>query len=342
MPYKPGFSGLPSFGSRRIQVLSAVPEGARRAPGQAAWVRAVQAHPATAALRADAHDHLMAVVWVLARHACWTHLTTRPTWARVCALTGLSRATVARWIAWLRRAGLLGVVEPGSTPRFRGRLDTDGGNRAAEYVLTIPAVADAGGRVGGSETPTPEPPKEGSNRPARARTRREPPPTARNGQGTWWPMHVTPGSKREALQAAGALRGVSLELRRLSARHVRSLVRPLFAAGWTPADVLYAIDHRPDGTPWPYAGTARHVPGWVRFRLAPWWVGDRPALSRSQMLAAAAERVRAEQRERAAERARLEARRAADPARHAAAARALLAAASRSAARVIAARRGAA
>src|SRR5690606_26350345 len=53
-----------------------------------------------------------------------------------------SKATVKRWVRWLREHGWLGVVEQGSTVRFRkgtsaGLVDDGLGNRAAVWVLCI-------------------------------------------------------------------------------------------------------------------------------------------------------------------------------------------------------------
>ncbi|GGS84630.1 hypothetical protein GCM10010156_49080 [Planobispora rosea] len=87
-----------------------------------------------------------------------------------------------------------------------------------------------------------------------------------------------------------------MDLRRISARHLRHLLAPWFAAGWTPADVLHALDHLPDGRPWTFAGRVRHVPGWIGHRLAAWRDADgRPVISKSQRLAAAAAAERARQ-----------------------------------------------
>ncbi|WP_433357706.1 hypothetical protein ACQP25_44825 (plasmid) [Microtetraspora malaysiensis] len=216
-------------------------------------------------------------------------------------VTGLSRASVARWIAWLHAAGLLGTVEHGTTPRFRGIADDGLGNRAAEYVLCTPVPE----HVEGTGTPSEFSPLGENSRPSRARAGAH--AGARIVDGSLWPMAVTPATKRSRLLAAEEMCQRSLDLRKLSAAYVRHLVAPLWDAGWTPNDVLYALDHRPDGTLWPYAGSARHVPGWVRFRLAPWHAADgRPALSRSQMSARRRSTVRKDQE--TAEHARQDAR----------------------------------
>ncbi|MFI7632438.1 hypothetical protein [Microbispora rosea] len=348
----PAGNALPAwFSPRRLTIFGALPEGARRAPSQAAWVRAVQAHPDAAALRADAHANLMRVVWVLARHADWTEMVTRPTWAVLIDRTGLSRSTVAAWLAWLRRTGLLGTVTPGTTVKYRrgtacGLLDDGRGNEAAEYVLAVPApaealqdsaepLASAGGGEGKApvsgpveESRTPSGPPLGGLSSRLSRAREATP--GLSDTGWWWSRAVTPATRRDSLAAAHRARNEDVTLRALSPRHVRSLLRPVFANGGTLADALFMINHRPDGTEWPFAGMPRYVPGWVRHRLAAWLTEDgrlRPGVELpSRQRAAAAARVADELTTRRAERAEAETRRAADVASHANQARALLAA----------------
>ncbi|MEU4836158.1 hypothetical protein [Streptosporangium sp. NPDC023615] len=152
------------------------------------------------------------------------------------------------------------------------------------------------------------------------------------GGTAWtWSLAATPGTKMDMLRAAQALRFHSVILRRLSARHLRSILRPFFAAGWTADDVLHGLDHRPNGSAWTLTSDPSYVPGWIRYRLAPWTSAGLPARSPSQARAerrAAATAAALEARQR---RAAAVATRAADPAAAAAAARAHLAASSPSA-----------
>src|SRR5690606_5759290 len=111
---------------------------------------------------------------------------------------------------------------------------------------------------------------------------------------------TAPATRGQQLDAARAMQHAAFPLRRISARHLRSIARPFFRAGWTPRDVLYAIDTRPDGTPWPHSGAdeVRHLGAWLRHRLAAWASPTGPLPSRSQRAAA----TLAEQRRRAAQR----------------------------------------
>ncbi|MFD8564674.1 hypothetical protein ACFV1N_46050 [Streptosporangium canum] len=245
---------------------------------------------------------------ILARYVDWILLATRPVWAVLMERTGLSRSSVAKWIAWLHAHDLLGAVTRGSLPQYRpgthgGTVDDGRGAVAAEYVLTIPTPSDADvtdevdGPVEETRTPSGSPPR-GEPLALRAREAQTRPGGANTAPPSrTWSLAATVGSKTDALAAAEALRAASLDLRRISARHVRHLLTPFFAAGWTASDVLHALDHRTDGAPWPYAGMARRVPGWTRHRLAPWLdASGRPLPSKSQRMAAAAVDQRARQR----------------------------------------------
>ena len=159
------------------------PPGSVRASGQARWIRAVEAHPDFASLRADALSNLLAIAWVLARSADWTSLTTRPTWPRVMRTAGIRRSTLAKDLRLLRDAGLLGVVETGSTPLFRpgvlhGLPRVGEGNRAAEYVLCVPCPPDSQDpcRAAVDETRTPSSFRKEAELRAPTRARRLPPP----------------------------------------------------------------------------------------------------------------------------------------------------------------------
>ena len=331
----PGTPWGPSPRSRTI--AGAIPQGSVRASGQAGWIRAVEAHPAFATLRADAYSNLRAIAWVLARSADWTSLTTRPTWPRVMHSAGISRSTVAKDVRLLRDAGLLGVVETGSTPLFRPgvlRGLTGEGNRAAEYVLCVPCRADSADRrpsgVDGTRTPSGFRQEAGTT-PPHARDDRLPPPAR-------WIVTVAPRTRGEMLAAARDLLRRSLMLTRVSARHLRALLRDYWQAGWTPADVLHCLDHRPSGDLWPHTDRVRSVAGWIRFRLGAWRAADgSPSAAPSQQRAAEHQRVQAEQAHRVAEQCALRSR-AVAPAghvEHAAAARRLLRAHSPAAAQVI-------
>lgn len=73
------------------------------------------------------------------------------------------------------------------------------------------------------------------------------------------------------LLAAREVQRRSFTLRRITDRHVRSLLREFFLAGWTVADVLLALDRKPAGR-WRHDGAAAvdNVGAWVAYRLRAW------------------------------------------------------------------------
>ena len=116
-----------------------------------------------------------------------------------------------------------------------------------------------------------------------------------------FPLGAVPQNCSEALAAAQALQERLRLLQRISGEHLRHLAWPFFAAGWSPRDVLHAIDHEPGGRQHGYTSGVRCVPGWVRARLTEWLGPDEiPLPSRSQRLAEARRQVLADQADRRA------------------------------------------
>lgn len=239
---------------RTLEIFRAVPVGSRRARSQMAWVADVLGSPAFGQLRSDRRGNWAEVVRVLARYADWKDRTTRPTWARVGEQAEVSRRTVARVIEWLRARGYLGTVESGATPLFRigllyGLAAAGEGNRAAEYVLCTPSRSSDRRPIRQRPTPLTQVPQRESGTPSGSRKGprsippREDPSESSNSRH--WPATRRPATRGEALAAAETLRHRNPVLRRLTARHLRSLARRYWAAGWTPADVLYAMEHLP-------------------------------------------------------------------------------------------------
>lgn len=277
---------------RRTRVL---PQGSRPADSAAEWVLTVSLATALAPLRADAHRNLMRVVWVLAASASAdSDVVAWPGWEYLQTRTGLSRRSVARILARLRdEYSLLAISSPGTTPLQRGGILDDGfGDQRAEYLLCVPTrseqpdpeeapepQADHGGEETGTPTRVPVG-NEGrgsapnararKTQPTQAPTRRRKPELGAGEQAQRWPMTAVPATRSEMLAAAQRLQLESVTLRRISARYLRALLRPVFRSGATPRDVLHALDHTPDGQAWRHTHTVRHLPGWMRHRLAAW------------------------------------------------------------------------
>lgn len=238
------------------------------------WVRAVEAHPDTATLRADGLRNLTAVVWALATSAR-PDGTTCPTWPALTEQAGLSERTVARWLAWLRTRGLLFTVETGSTPGTRGGRQPEVGNRAAVYALTGPLPVDGTVIPPCSHVVRTPYTREGYHDQAQA--------ACGGGASTsLWPRLAPGRTRADRLLLAEELRRIAPDLRELTPRQLRAACGPELRAGWSIDDVLFALDHEPEGRAHWRTAKVKNRYGWVRSRLAPW--GGR---SRAQRLAQA-------------------------------------------------------
>ena len=106
---------------------------------QVHWLSALERQDWVREVRADGRANLLAVARLLALHAGWETLESRPTWERLVSRSGLSERTVARWLQELRVRGWLAHLERGSTPSHRPMVLAHlVGNRAAVYGLRIP------------------------------------------------------------------------------------------------------------------------------------------------------------------------------------------------------------
>lgn len=334
-------------------VAWAIPHGSNKAKHTAETWRSLMDHPEFARMNRQHRRSLARVLWVLIRCVDFESMTTRPGWQTIQERAQVSRSTCARHVATLHRLGLLGTVAHGRSAAYVPGRTENTGNEAAVYVLcasSTPVGANAGERpspraVGKDETP---PPVGGFSSPVgtpHTRTREatpdvEPlrgPESSRRGASaaqphhpataghTLYPAHKTLRASRTLLAAAAEqLRTSVPTLRALSTRDVRHLIRPFASAGWTLADVLRALDYRPEAAgpchteawglslPTPAADErsgayARRLRGAVRTRLAAWTRDGQVMRSPDQRAAAEATerraraqaaRERAEQRQR--------------------------------------------
>lgn len=313
----------PSRAAERGAVVTAaaIPAGSQRVRRASTWPAQVAEAAEAAYIRADARARLRYLALALLERSDGTH--TCPTWALLQERTGWARSSLARWLAWLRNAGLLATVASGRQARYApaGQTEAD----AAVYVLCEPATHQEPARVTVdiSETPPRTGLKENPRTHARGTQASQAEPlrgtphraaTRLPGGAAWrhltpWPGNITPCSKDNMLAAAAEVQNRVPLLRRITARHVRSILRPLFAAGWTVTDVCACIDFRPDGARWPHSGGSGvdNIGAWLSYRLRPWTNGPGGGPRRSPGQRATAEA--AEHRARA--RARAEADRAA-------------------------------
>lgn len=294
--------------SRHFMALAAI--GSAKPSTPQAWRDAVTEWADGEALRADARATALSI----ARALAWasergTLIVRRLTWDRLAGIARCSRRTVARWLSRMHAAGLLARVAPG-----RSGSDVTAPDSAV-YALAVPCVVDA------DDTPS-HPPVRDRN-PSHAHARGDAHDLApqaalagsrrRRTDAPSWPLHDVPRTRRDELHAAEEMRRRSFALRRESARALRSVVRRFFRAGWTVADVLGAIDTRPDGSRWEHSGAdgVRSIRRWIAHRLRA-WIDPRngepvtaPSAARAQRRAELIAQTEAERREREERRATL-------------------------------------
>ena len=280
----------------RARITAAVPAGSAVCVSPARWLNTLTRSSDVEQLRSDARRNAVAVAAGLAFTA-WGDGTTSPGWDDLAGRTGLDRRTVARWLAWLRGRGWLGLVETGSLPVYRSArsaVQVDG-PRAAVYLLAAPVEPLSTRRT---VTPTAVL-KNSSIQDARAiDTAMAVSPL----RGPEWPQGAPTKTRLEERAAADALRERVTTLRELTARHVRHLVLPWLRAGWTVNDLVHALNRSPEGTARTWSTSVTSPAGWLVARLRPWAGKRAPSQIRAQQHAAAvAEQI---QRQEAAAAAR--------------------------------------
>lgn len=335
---------------RAWEARAAVPRGSERPRSPHDALHALQADPRLANLRSDFAGHVCAWLEHHARSAQWADDPSRasvrcvsfPGRARVCSSTGMSEATYKRARRLLEEWGYVGLVRAGWTPALRagGLSDPDAANRAAVYVLAVPRRRPELAPPHARWKPDPRPPSSlsavtdpltGFRSGFLRNHAREANPDTRTPPATA-PLRPPDGvlqatSERAAAHwpaHASALRAASRD--RCSNRGASYAAAPFAAAGWTPAQLRYALSTRPDGQLHPHrAQTVRLGYAWIAYRLGFWLDDDGtpvdfPAAAAAELARRAAERAELVTRRRAAPTSPAPA----DPAPHAAAIRARL------------------
>jgi len=280
-----------------------------------------------AALRADRRRAVLELARILARHADWRTMTSWRPRERACAEIGSSRdpskplsiSAYKRARQVLEERGFLGLVAQGWTSSLRAGALDDGTGTSAVFVLTVPRRKQRlrfdgeSPRVNGPLTGSRREPDiapraraartevKGGNPEVKGEKARAPRGQSVLPPAGAAPLAAVPQTRSEALGGAQVMQERARVLRRVSAEHLRHLARPFFAAGWSPRDVLHAIDYEPGGRQHGYTSGVYSPAGWIRSRLAGWFGPDGvPLPSRSQRLAEARRQVLADQAARRA------------------------------------------
>jgi len=130
-----------------LRIARAIPPGHRRANLAHRWLARVR-ETALAEFRLDAAERRIALAVVAARHLDVATGTYAGGWDRLAHLVGVSRSTVARFLAWLRARSLLGVVSTGrrledTTPlALVGDVRGPDGETVNEAAVYVPCEPD--------------------------------------------------------------------------------------------------------------------------------------------------------------------------------------------------------
>lgn len=278
---------------------SALDHDATLATSQRSWLTAVDNAIIDQNLRADGQRNRRAIARMVGLNAHWKTLTTSTlTWGRICTITGLSRRCVAKHLLALWMTGWIGRVASGRSAYAKQAAGWTGEhalvNDAPVYSLTHPLPAED------VDTKCTPPTKSGNiSSPAHARakiptgaaTRRtftkaalgRKPLVPADREQTAFSAFVTTSSKDERIRAAATWARMVPALRRLTARHLASIARRFFIAGWTVKDLMIACDTRPDGLAqgqfvngrWVAYSGADGIPRarlghWLKWRLGHW------------------------------------------------------------------------
>lgn len=276
-------------------ILAGVPAGSRRVESLGQAVPALQALPAWQGESRCRRKVLEALMRALVACADRVKMIARPGHARLGQMIGRRKSTVTAAIGWLLRHGVLGRVARGRSARF-ATPGPEGKriNEAAVYVLCqtphlgLTKLLGRDGQAGGVgleaalergwQSVTGKAGEKNwhpsSSEDSLRCSWRETTHARETGTGELWPQNRPVRTSRQALAAARTLKHRVLALRSLSDRDVRSLIRPFLAAGWTPGDLVHALEHTPDQLHrMPSLGTGidcARVRGHVRWRLAHW------------------------------------------------------------------------
>lgn len=293
----------------RVQIIRAIPPGSRRLRGQRierTYLEALRQYPEFQEMCCDrrrqprAANMLEVAKW-LARFASYSDGTTRPTRDLICKLAGVCETTWKAVRRLLEAWGFAGLVVAGTTDEFRpmGLRRKDAPNTAAVYVLCVPAPRPASSSAE-SRPPT-----------ASARTLVQRPARAREANpGN--PDGPASGRTPHEAGAPGAPVPVARVMRTAAGKSITDgwcawIWGPFGAAGWSARDLLWAIDHEPDGPQHRLSAAIRHPVGWLRWRLGRWLGPDgTPVASPSQQRQAYSDSRIANQAARRAEADRLE------------------------------------
>lgn len=290
-------TALPHWEETALAKATAIPAGYTCTALADHWLQTVKQNVDLTCRRADFTKNFRSICKAITRFLDRNAGIVRITWETLSQLTGTSRATIARVLRTLKSHHLLGVVASGrsaeKTPRGQQQQ-----NLAPVYTLLTPTPPasdqsadddyfyDENGNLFITDTPSPLRDEKISYNKAKttgafstffkqqyalyARIHRKDLEFKRQYlQG----VYPTKKAHQQALtHLARVLQHHCYDLRAMSARGIIEATQPFFEAGWSARDILYALEHRPDGQLWKTKGATgmRSVKSWLKIRLTAW------------------------------------------------------------------------
>lgn len=259
-----------------IAKATRLPRGLTLARNEGVWYSQVRNSPIMHR-RQDCVDNMLAVVRSLINLHRRKSKTVAATWAEISKMAQVSVSTVKRTLAELRTHGLLATVASG-----RSATKGETQNWAPVYMLTYPQPQKLS-----KSTDRPSHLKESNTSlNARAyakisydqRNRKEFVKAYQESKGNFGKKSQAPGSssllsrKKAYEQAVRCLQNHAYALRGLTVKAILQETKPAFQQGWTVADVLKALEERPNGEIWNTSGAGgmKSIQAWLRIRLAAW------------------------------------------------------------------------
>ncbi|WP_293823179.1 hypothetical protein [uncultured Corynebacterium sp.] len=241
-------------------------------------------------------------------------MTVSITWTEGADHFGVRERTIARWLETLRSMGMLVTISSGRSKQFSAVGDPRQ-NWAAVYTFAIP---DDGyhlfNQPRSDSFVTPSPLRESNTSWVKTGTKKISYETlcarayaryARKHRDSLAPkrqqMTTGHGSKGEDAQLKHLARCLQhhspADLRRIGLKPILAETARFFRAEWQIADILHALETRPDGSGYDTSGSGgmRSVQAWLRLRLKAWMEDSQPVTAPSRLKAQAEATRKAEQ-----------------------------------------------
>ena len=241
------------------------------------------------------------------------------TWAWFAAQLGVDERTIGRWLKTIRAMGMLVTIASGRSARWTPQ-DEEEQNWTAVYTFSVP---DSAYRIFSQEPSgsfaTPHPFRDGSASWIKTGTKKiSYASLCSRAYARYARRHRTSlEQKRQQLSPsqsqnteASQLKHLArclqhhspADLRRIALKPILAETTRFFRTGWQVADILHALETRPDGSRYDTSGSGgmRSVQAWLRLRLKAWIKDSHPLTAPSRLKAQADAARKAEQaRERA-------------------------------------------